>query len=197
MNNNIDAWKYIWLKPRLVFRYFFDNESIYCVWILATLGGVAWEISDYDNLNSASTLISLVCSGSIVGMFRLFIGSWILQLSGSLLKGNASRKDLARVWAWSSAPDFFYIIATFYLVTCFTDVYDSFDSIQNIWHMIIGSVLVATIVVSVIWSYIILIAGVSEAQGFTLVRSFFSVLISVSFVLFFLLSVNALIALAR
>lgn len=180
----VDSWKLILFKPRETIKFLSNNDKNYYVIALGILSGIAWKMADYDehiSLPTLQTLFIIFIGGALTGLIRLYLGSWFLYISGKVLKGRASIEDIRLVYAWSSVPDIIFIFAMYFLVTYYPNIYIADDFLQKTWIDITFIIFfLVSMIVSILWSILILLQGLSEVQDFSLWFSVFSVAVTIT-----------------
>lgn len=179
----------IWFKPREVYRNFKDKEQTLTL-RLAILWGISLalfkSISSQQELSIGSFFTLNLIIGSIYGVIGLDVTSGLLSLAGKLLKGKGYFEDIKKAVALSKIPIIWGVmIFLIQLIVFGKDVYyvaNKIDIRDQISFAIVekgltsNNLLLSTfaILCSVIyialfiWSYIILLKCLSEAQGFSI-----------------------------
>lgn len=110
MNEQIEPWKTIWLKPRETIRWIVDHEPRKHLLRLMVLGGIAHALSYASTMNLADFLstgdILTMCLilGPLSGFVALSLGGWVLQWISQKLGGEGTLHQTRMSMAWSWAP---------------------------------------------------------------------------------------------
>ena len=100
----------IWLKPRATIRRIVSTDRSFGVLPLAMADGVTEMLARTSQLNlgdripPSAILAIIIFLGPLAGISLLYLNSWFLALSGRMLKGRATARELRAALAWSSVP---------------------------------------------------------------------------------------------
>jgi Yip1 domain len=183
----------IWTRPRATIRAIVNTDPHRHIVPLAILGGIvqtldrASQRNAGDKLPFAAILGMAMLLGPVGGLLSLFVGGWFLGLTGRSLGGRARPEQLRAAIAWSFVP----VLATipiwiiqlgFFGRELFTRETPTLDA-----NPTLGLVLLATGMLEAalgLWSFVILLKGVGEVQGFSAWKALISlVLIGLAIIL--------------
>jgi len=119
---NINPWFAIWTRPRATMRWILDYETPTgiaaivdsspdrLVVPLAAIGGIAHALNRASTLGLGDLYPILgiafwaVMGGALGGIITLFVGGWVLTLTGRPFRGTGSTEDVRSAVAWSNVP---------------------------------------------------------------------------------------------
>ncbi len=168
----------VWLHPKQTARYVIEHKTIVYALMLVVIGYIASGFSGFMNSELYPDfsyvwifLISIIL-GPILGIIIMFIASGIVFLIGKLLKGTGSFWDVFKASSLSSIPAIF--TGPFYILWMFVSPESFFfeDGVSTV--AVIVSIIM---IVTAIWSVIILVAAIAEAHQFSIIRSIISLII--------------------
>lgn len=178
----------IWLRPaRTIASIAHENPGhrLYVLPIaagLVTLPTVAlFGDADLD-VTMGFAWASLVAFGPIAELLQVFVGAYLIRLTGAWLGGKAGSTSIQAAIVWGNVP----IVAMTLLgiaALVFSIIYSAIADEPLKWgqsHVVLalGWCLVAVQVVLVAWSLAIFIAGVAVIQGFSVMRATLNALLA-------------------
>lgn len=188
----------IWLQPRQTYRYIFRHCPDKYLWHLLIAGGIASTLGNtaengflFDFSAMASITITALIGG-IFGPVANVIVAAILRISSKLLGGKASFGTLLTAIAWSLIPTIAGILIVLFQMGYYgNDLFEgNLDLSTKFSSLIAGIISIIEIALS-IWSFVILVTGISEANGFGIGRSiatvflpFFILILFIAFIAF-------------
>jgi hypothetical protein len=183
---NMHPWRAIWTQPRATIQSLILKDPNYGLKRLAWIYGFTTALS-FSKMHSLITLYPLwtvvlgsLLLGIVIGLVFISITAYILQWSGRLIGGNAPFKQVRCVVAWSNAPVLINVVIWFLLICAFREqtFYVDFP-VEIIWTNKTGLFLLAILgnLIAVIWSFIILIQGLREVQGFSFWKGLLNIII--------------------
>ena len=168
----------VWLHPKQTARYVIEHKTIVYALMLVVIGYIASGFSGFMNSELYPDfsyvwifLISIIL-GPILGIIMMFIASGIVFLIGKLLKGTGSFWDVFKASSLSSIPAIF--TGPFYILWMFVSPESFFFKDEVSTVAVIVSIIM---IVTAIWSIVILVAAVAEAHQFSIIRSIISLII--------------------
>jgi hypothetical protein len=176
----------IWTRPRATIRAIVNTDPYPHVVLLAILGGIVSTLSNASQRNAGDKLPLAVILGIAVflgpvgGFLGLFVGGWFLRLTGRWLGGRARPDQLRAVIAWSYVPvlaatPIWIIQLGFFGRDLFTRETPTLDA-----NPTLGLIVLATRIIEAVlgfWSFVILLKGVGEVQGFSAWKALASMLL--------------------
>lgn len=168
----------IWTRPRETVRHLVQTDPTRHVVQLAMAGGVAQSISQAmdagvgDTLELPAILALTFLLGSLFGLAAVYVGSVLIEWTGRWLGGQGSRLQLRTAIAWSHVPwaAFLFIAGlVFALIGKLPFVSEEVMATLPVGAgdaVVLGIFAIVMIVVA-IWSFVILLKGVAEVQGFS------------------------------
>lgn len=191
--------KSIWLQPRRTFRYIFRHCPDKYLWHLLIPGGIASSLGNtaengflFDFSAAASIAITALIGG-IFGPVANVIVAAILRLSSKLLGGKASFGTLLTAIAWSLVPTIAGIVIVLFQMGYYgNELFDGELDLSSKFSSVLAGVISIVEIALSIWSVVILVTGVSEANGFGIGRAIATVILPF-FILFLIIGFIAFI----
>ena len=189
----INPWLSMWFRPQTTVRRVVQSNPTRYVLILATLAGIssilfqAWSLSGASveaamryasSLLNLPVLAALIVAGSIVGVVGLYLNAAFVALSGKVLGGRASVKNLRAALAWSQLPQVLALAMMIGLIVLYhlkgpVPAGDRYES-WLFWTVGIGS---ATIVLLYLWGFVLDVRSIGAVQDFGIFRTLVNLLI--------------------
>lgn len=190
---NKNPWVTIWAAPRPTIRRIVDTDpkrSFYWLATLYSLQSILF-IANYLSLglshHYAVILILSIVLSPVMGTIWIYIYGWLFDMTGKWLGGHAPHAHVRAAFAWSKVPLLINLAMWFILLI--------FSAEDIFVHYPQGPSLIfinLIMIISGIWSFIILLQCIREVQGFTLGRAIGNVLLGylLAFVLFLILTLG-------
>ncbi len=180
-------WRTIWTQPRATVRHLVETDPDYMVLVLASLGGVAQVLDRAstrnlgDRLPLWGILLLALLVGPLGGIASLYIGAALAHWTGRWLGGVAPVAHLRTAGAWANVPNAWGLllwVAAIALIgqEMFTRETPRLDSSPGL-ILLMMLISIAFIILG-IWSFILLLKGVAEVQGFSAWRALGNVLLA-------------------
>lgn len=172
-----NPWLSIWFHPRETIRQLLANESREQVLILAVLYGVGSLFQKTATLAISKgyqlhyILVGCFIVGALLGVFQLYIYSWLLRWTGSLIQGRATAEQVRVVYAWSLVPSVCAVLLWMMVYTSFVLILHSGHSTGVPIAKVLRSVAWVPLA-AWIWSLMILANGLAEAHQFSLGKGY-------------------------
>jgi hypothetical protein len=160
--------KTIWMHPRSTIRNIVANDSEYGVFPLTLLAGAlvaSVEVMGRQgdgNLPVALILALALLAGPVQAFVSLYLGGWLLSLSGRWFGGSATTAELRAAIAWSNAPVVAGGVAWWVFVALepLIGTGDAFTLLANaVWLLLFA------------WGYAMLVFLLAAVQHFSLWKS--------------------------
>lgn len=184
----MDPWRDIWTQPRASIQTLVTRDPSYGFKRLSWIYGVTVALS-LSKMFSLVTLYPLwaillgsLLIGIVFGFISITVTAYILQWCGRLIGGSAPFKHVRCVVAWSNVPMLINVLVWILLICVFREraFYSDFPAevtVQNKTGLFFLAVLGQW--VASIWSFIILVQGLREVQGFSLWKGLLNILIPI------------------
>lgn len=173
----------IWFSPREVFKYLSHHEYDKYVPLLLILGGIsrtidrAIERSMGDDYPLGGILLISVILGGLLGWISLYIYSALVSWMGTWLGGKSDTKSVLRVLAYALIPSLFSLIFVAISIIIYgQEIFVSEPGYQSSIDAIILLVLGIIEITLSVWSFVVLVAGISEIQNFAIGKALLNVL---------------------
>lgn len=174
----LNPWTRIWTRPRATIRHLVQTDPKRHVAVLAILGGVAQALIQMmdsgagEELSLPAIFALALTVGPVLGLMALYIGAALLRWSGRWIGGRASGQELRTAVAWANVP-MVVVLAAFVLLLPLVGRLPFLDDEAlailplNVGQAIGMLVLGIAIAVLAVWSFVLLLKGVGEVQGFS------------------------------
>lgn len=186
----MNPWITIWTSPRSTIRSIVDTNANKSFWLLAIIYGFQTLLytANYGSYGAYYNpflifFLSLIIS-PIIGGIWLYIGSWILKLSGLIFKGGAPITHVRAAFSWSKVPLLINILLWIILLIFTQQSVFLKDGSQY------GTVFVNLLsIASGVWCVVLVVQNIREVQGFNIWKAIGNVVIAwaISLILFFAL----------
>ncbi|MDJ0749464.1 MAG: YIP1 family protein [Woeseiaceae bacterium] len=125
---------------------------------------------------------SLVAFGPIAEILQVFVGAYLIRLTGAWLGGKAGSTSLQTAIVWGNVP----IVAMTLLgivAVVFSFVYNEFSTEPLVWGqspvvLAVGWTLIVVQTALIAWSLAIFLKGVAVVQGFSMGRALLNALLA-------------------
>jgi hypothetical protein len=191
-SETLNPWFSIWTKPRATIRQILDSKSQAYINILAILGGIASaldKISDKSygyEYGWASILIRTLFSGTIGGLLTLYIGSALVYWTGKWIGGQGEYDEIKVATAWTNVPSIWGLLLWIPALALYGREYflrDLGDFGHGIGSSIGSFVLFFIAVILGVWTFIIQLKCLGEAQRFSAWRALGNIILSILVIL--------------
>jgi len=178
----------IWFSPRTVFKYVLYRNYDKYVTALLILGGVSRAFGKAADKGMGDTMslwgiIGLcVFVGGVVGWFISGIYAGLINWTGKWLKGQGNAKSILNVMAYAYIPSILSLVLlvpelSIYGVEVFKTGGDIISAgISS--NILFYSALILEVILG-IWTVVLLIIGVAEAQKFSIGKSIVNLLLPI------------------
>ena len=176
----------IWSEPRRVFK-FIDQSGYgkYGFYLLCLVGiarafDKAIEKNWGDDMSLWAVLATCIFVGGLFGWISLYIYSFFISWSGNWLKGEANSDTILRIMTYSAIPTVAAMVLLVYQISFFgNEVFQEQNEIENtsiVSYPLFLSLSILRFAFG-IWSFVLLVIGVSEVQKFTVGKALLNVLL--------------------
>lgn len=180
-------WLGMWTQPRETVRALVATDPHRAVLLLAGLAGIAQVLENASSRNVGDTLplFAIVASALLIGPFAGIIGVYIsgalLAWTGRWIGGAAPPLHIRTAVAWAALPHVFALVL--WVPTVALLGIEAFTAESTLLE---DSLLVSlmmmfywlTLAALAIWSFVLMLHGVGEVQGFSAWRALGNVLLS-------------------
>lgn len=182
----VNPWTKIWVKPRDTIKHIVKFDPKYRFLILSFLYGLPMLFHSAQNLNLGETFtaagiaIAAIVLATFLGMLGITIASGLLLWTGKWIGGKANYHHVRAAVSWSNVPNIIPIIVWAVLIYVFKDqiFLEGFDDMNFVGAnlaLVSGAIFLEAI--AAIWSFIILVKGLGQVQGFSAWKGVLNVLI--------------------
>jgi hypothetical protein len=183
---DINPWSAIWLKPRETIQKIVNFNPKYCFVFLAAVYGfnmlmqLMQSLSLGKEFSLTGIFVVAVILAPFLGMLSLCVSAFLLQWTGKWIGGKGNYLSIRASLAWANVPNIINIVLWFILVgyfkkAVFMETFGQTPFPGNEIYLV-TSIFILQTVLSV-WSFIILIKGLGQVQGFSAWKGLFNVLI--------------------
>jgi len=182
----VNPWTHIWFHPRETIRKVARYNPKHRFLILSFLYGLPMLLHMAQNLSLgqeftvAGISIFAIVLATFVGMLGIAIASALITWTGRWIGGEANYKKVRCAVSWSNAPNIVSVLVWILLIFSFggSVFFEDFqqEGHQGLAMLLVTGGLVVQAVLSV-WSFIILVKGLGEVQGFSAWKGALNVLI--------------------
>lgn len=173
------------MNPRETIRYVLDKDKKLYYWILLYLYGLSLSMDNVarrDYSLSPIVIVLLFVFAPVSGLISTYFYSWIMSIFGNVFGGKASYEELRISLLWSSVPIMMIIPIAF--VTFLGGATNVKHIVYSSTFFTIGYWLLVFVEITIgIWCFVNLVRMVSEVQGFSKTKSFFSIILPAVIVL--------------
>jgi hypothetical protein len=176
------------MDPKKAFRFIHKYRYEYHLKALLVLGGVSSAIERAVSNNSGDTMslgavlgMALIFGG-LLGWISSYIYSALISWSGGWINGKAQTSDILRVLAYANIPYILSLVMVAIQIATFGNEYfqsylnlDSYGIVEQVIFYGCSFIQVAL----AMWSIILMVIGVAEAQKFTFGKSLLNLLLPV------------------
>ncbi|MGB0894327.1 MAG: YIP1 family protein [Parashewanella sp.] len=193
MLSQFNPWKSIWFKPRYTFKKLLINKSSNIIILFAAMYGFIQAVEDLTSNGQTDTLITALLStvtalifGSISGVIFLYLSAFLLWWTGRWLGGKASTANIRIAIGWSYLPLVISTAITLLILILvdqtfvFSDKSLSIDSTLE-WIAVITALILQ--ITGLLLSLRIYVIGISEAQGFSVLKAIANIMCSIMVIL--------------
>lgn len=182
----VNPWTNIWFKPRETIRQVVKFNPKHRFVILSGLYGLpmllhmAQNLSLGEKFTVAGISLSAIVLAIFVGMLGITIATWLLHWTGKWIGGEADFIQVRTAVSWSNVPNIISIIAWGFLIYNFRESIFLEDVAEKTMTAgTVGGLTWALLVQSIasIWSFVILVKGLGQVQGFSAWKGVLNVLI--------------------
>ncbi|MFT9493970.1 Yip1 family protein [Anaerosolibacter sp.] len=172
----LNPWISIWTKPRATIRQILDSKSQAYINILAMVGGIATALDkasekNYGDTNGVfSILIMAIFGGAIGGLITLYIGSALIYWTGKWIGGQGEYDEIKVAAAWANVPLIWGLLLWIPTIALYGSAYFSSGLADLGYSMglsIFAIILSIIAVILGVWSFIIQLKCLGEAQRFS------------------------------
>ncbi|MCI0382530.1 MAG: YIP1 family protein [Chlamydiae bacterium] len=182
----INPWIQIWTSPRQTIRTIVSFDPKYRFWLLSSIYGFPMLLHLMQNFSLGQTtnlymiLILALVLAPFVGALGIMVASGLMMWTGRWIGGKAGFYPIRTAVAWSNVPNLVGIVLWLILVVVFGKELFTEDFHQSAFagrELFTVSTIFLLQTVVAIWSFVILLKGLGEVQGFSIWKSLLNVLI--------------------
>lgn len=168
-------WLKIWITPRDVLRQIISSNPNHGLVALSFIYGFLQTVGIFQvfSFGAAYPLLQLILGALIfsvpVGYLSISVTSFFLFISGKILRGAGTYKEVRAAYAWSKVPEVINLALLILMLVCWGRglFFEHFnESISYCFGFLVGRVLLAIQIALGIWGLIILFYGLAEVQKF-------------------------------
>lgn len=193
----INPWVYIWIHPKKCVKNIIAYNPNFRIWALATIFGfvsllfIGQNFSLGNYFSFKKILLGVCVLAPFWGYAFFSLSSWLINLIGKLLHAKGRFTEIRTVVAWSCVPYVFHAILWIIILAYFRgSIFSNFVQNDDISSKMIN-IMVVFFVLKLflsIWSFVLLIQGLSYIQEISIAKTILNV-IGVFFILGVLLGI--------
>jgi hypothetical protein len=179
----MNPWISIWTEPRKTIAKIVEENPKRDLWKLAAIYGFLSFMNGSqsfvlgDKVQFLLILFFSIILAPIWGMIVFGVWSWVVQLIGKLLKGQASFSFVRAAFAWSCVPLIVNILFWILLLILFGGSLFQMGQLTTGPTIILTFILIGKVIV-MIWSLVIYINALAEVQKFSIGRSIANIILA-------------------
>lgn len=177
----------MWLHPRATVRHLVETRPQYGVLLLTVLGGIAQSLDRMSGRNAGDSmalpavLVLAVVLGPIGGVIGLYVGAWLVSVTGRWIGGEAEPEPIRTALAWGNLPNVAGLLLWLPALALvgremFTESTPVLEA--QPWLAIFFLPLGLAWVVLGVWSLVLLLQGLGEVQQFSAWRALGNLVLS-------------------
>ncbi len=183
---DINPWTAIWVRPRETIQKIVNFNPQYYFVILASVYGFNLLMQMMQNLSlgqdfslTGIMVVALILA-PFLGMLSLSVGAFLLRWTGKWIGGKGSYLAIRASMTWANVPNvinilLWLILVGFFKRAVFMNTFGQTPFEGGLVYFVAFIFLLQTVLS--IWSFIILIKGLAQVQGFSAWKGLFNVLI--------------------
>ena len=181
----INPWVSIWKEPRKTIRNIVNYYGNKYVLTLALLTALVYNLNGLNDSTPEvdTTLIDMFYpvffKSLTLGLMAFYFYGFLLYLSGKVFKGKATKGEVYIAMAWSSIPTILGLFLWIPKLMLFGKewFYENSDLWDNDIYLYSSLFIIFIDVVLLVYGTVIFIIALSEVQGFSKRKAFFSSLV--------------------
>lgn len=183
---SLNPWKSMWTQPRQTIREVLVTEPVNKAILLGMVGGILQSLDRavQKNLGDRMSLIGVIASciiaGAIGGLLIMYLGAWIIRVTGRWLGGKAEFEDIQVALGWASIiPIWTGILWIPELLLFGNELFKKSTPIIDASPLlsIIFFILTSIELALGVWGIVTLLKCLGEVQGFSAWRALLNVLL--------------------
>lgn len=171
----------IWLRPAETIAAIAHDNPGYRLYLLPIVAGFAvWPTmalfaTDDDQMAMGFFLSSLLAFGPVVEVLQVFVGAWLIRMTGTWLGGRAGTASIQAAIAWCNLP--IVVLALLGLgLTMLSGFLLESAGIPLWWNQSAATATVGWLLfllqsALVVWSLVIFVTGLAAVQGYSVWRA--------------------------
>ncbi len=180
-------WRTMWLQPRQTIKSIVQSNSRLHFGPLSLIYGIPFLLyiaqlfSLGDKLPILWILIGSVVLGPILGMAVLSLSALLITWTGSWIGAKFKYLDVRAAVSWAKITDSVNLLAWIVLIGIFgRELFSQAFATEMPNNYQMGMLAIATLfqIALSIWSFILLLKGVSVVQGFSLWKSLLNLILA-------------------
>ncbi len=200
-----NPWISILTKPKKTIREIVELNPNHRLLILSIIYGfcvflgLAQQLKLGESMSLISIVISAIIFSPIIGYALFSFSSWLILLTGKLIKAKGSFKQIRSVAAWSNVPIIVNLIGWILLMLVFNKtIFEDFTAKEVLSSAKIGFFLSVGFIqlIASVWSVVIYINALSEIQGFSILFAILNIVMAIVACVLILLALSSVFNLA-
>lgn len=178
----VNPWTRIWTHPREAVRNVVNYNPkfrfIFLSFIYGFLMSILWaqDLSLGTAFPPMQIVLASLVLATFIGMLSITVGSALIYWTGKWIGGTGEYYPVRAAVTWSNVPNVFSVIIWAVLIYLYKDQVFLADFQQAVQSPAITATFVVLGILA-IWSFVMLIKGIAEVQGFSAWKGLLNVLI--------------------
>ncbi len=169
-------WLTIWTEPRATVRGLVEGDPQYMVLVLASLGGVTQALGQAAERNLGdqwpfpAIVVLVLLAGPLFGILSLYLAAALIHWTGGWIGGSAPAGHIRTAVAWANVPGVFGLFLWVPALLLFGQELMTADGAGAKPDLKLALAMATFALMQVglgIWSFVILLQGLGEVQGFS------------------------------
>ena len=176
--NPFKYWLQIWIHPRQTIRTIISSNHEFAMILLILLGGFSYSLNKayFNSIGAKMGLFTLIVACLVLGplsaLFFVYIGGFLTKKIGLLFGGKATYIEICSVIAWACVPSVFILLLWPVRFAILGKAAFSVGGFYGSSGIVIPIIDILSSLV-LIWTYVILIAGLSEVEKYSIWKAFY------------------------
>lgn len=168
-----DCFLTMWVRPRHTIRLIVRRNARYAVVPLAAVAGVTSVLATMANrgggqaLSVGGVLVSALVAGPILGLIGIFLGGWLVRLTGRwFLGGRGGPPEVRAALAWAELPSIAALPLWLFATAAFGASLFQESAAELFGASVVYALFAICVMALRIWGIALAGAALAEVQGY-------------------------------